>query len=90
MTHYEYVSHFQQAIMQSNGSATRTRSDHNSARAGGHPILLVTLYARSPARLLFIGYISQGPSHNGVIYPLLTHVVPRYQLWAVINKLICI
>lgn len=71
----------QQAIMQNRGPTTQ---------AGGHSILRMTQDARSPTRLFFIGCISQGPSHNGVIYPLMTHVVPCHGLRTVINEAICI
>lgn len=57
----------QQAIMQNRGPKTQ-----GAFHTGGHSILRVTQDARSPTRLFFIGCISQGPSHNGVIYPLMT------------------
>ncbi len=64
---------FQQAIMQNRGPTTRAAS-----HTGGHSILRVAQNARFPTRHFFIDCISQGPSHNGVIYPLMTHVVPRH------------
>ncbi len=63
----------QQAIMQNRRPTTQAAS-----HTGGHSILRVTQDARSPTRHFFIGCVSQGPSHNGVIYPLMTHVVPRH------------
>lgn len=85
MMHYEYVSNFA-----ASNYAKQRSYNTSSSHTGGRSMLRVTQHARSPTRLLFIGWVSQGPSHNGVIYPLMTHVVPRHWLCTVINEAICI